>query len=168
MLLEKYFEKHPDDAEKVVISIKGGLNYNTGTIDGSPENTRRTLDDSIAQLKGRKKIDLFEFGRVDKKVPLSMTLGIIEKEYVKTGKIGGVSLSEVTADVIQEAVKHTKILGVEVELSMQVGPTVPISGSYMTDYIVGSPRIRWKTVLRPHALNMGFLSLHTHQLGGAC
>jgi pyridoxine 4-dehydrogenase len=118
VLLEKYFEKYPNDAEKVVISIKGGLNPNTGRIDGAPENTRRTLDDSIAQLKGRKKIDMFEFGRVDKNVPLGTTLGVIEEEYVKTGKIGGVSLSEVTADVIHEAVKHTKILGVEVELSM--------------------------------------------------
>ena len=118
VLLERYFEKYPEDADKVVISIKGGLNPKTHQLDGSPENTRRTLDDSIAQLKGRKKIDLFEFGRRDPAVPMEVTFGIIDKEYVQTVKIGGISLSEVRAETIHEAVKHTKVLAVEVELSL--------------------------------------------------
>lgn len=84
------------------------------------ENTRRTLDDSIAQLKGRVKIGLFEFARRDPNVPLEVTLGIVDKEYVQTGKIGGISLSEVRAETIHEAVKHTKVLAVEVELSLYV------------------------------------------------
>ena len=118
VLLERCFAKYPADADEVVLSIKGGMNPQTRRMDASPENTRRTLDDSIAQLKGRKKIDLFEFARPDPSVPLSTTLGLIEEEYVKTGKIGGVSLSEVPAETVHEAVKYTRILGVEVELSM--------------------------------------------------
>ena len=118
MLLERYFEKYPEDADKVIISIKGGLNYKTHKVDASPENTRRTLDDSIAQLKGRKKLDLFEFGRRDPAVPFEVTFGVIEKEYIQTGKLGGISLSEVRAETIHEAVKHTKVLAVEVELSL--------------------------------------------------
>ena len=35
-------------------------------------------------------------------------------------KLGGISLSEVSAETIHEAVKHTKIAAVEVELSMYV------------------------------------------------
>ncbi|BCS24273.1 pyridoxine 4-dehydrogenase [Aspergillus puulaauensis] len=44
--------------------------------------------------------------------------GVIDKEYVQTGKIGGIVLSEVRAETIHEAVKYTKIMGVEVELSI--------------------------------------------------
>ncbi|ROW02517.1 hypothetical protein VMCG_06116 [Cytospora schulzeri] len=118
VVLEKYFEKYPEDAEKVVISIKGGVNPTTHQSDGSPENTRRSLDDSISQLKGRAVIDLFEFGRRDPNVPLDVTFGVIDKEYVQTGKIRGISLSEVRAETIHEAVKHTKVSAVEVELSL--------------------------------------------------
>lgn len=118
VLLERYFEKYPEDADKVVLSIKGGVNPKTHRTDGTAENTRRTLDDSIAQLKGRKKIDLFEFGRRDQDVPMEVTFSIIDKEYIQTGKIGGISLSEVRAETIHEAVKYTKVQAVEVELSL--------------------------------------------------
>ncbi|KAI1409323.1 Aldo/keto reductase [Hypoxylon sp. FL1857] len=118
VLLERYLEKYPEDADKFVLCIKGGVNPKTHQIDGSPENTRRTLDDSIAQLKGRKKIDLFEFARRDQNVPMEVTFGIMQKEYIETGKIGGISLSEVRAETIHEAVKHIKVHAVEVELSM--------------------------------------------------
>ena len=118
MLLEKYFEKYPEDAEKVVINIKGGVNPKLQHVDASPENTRRSLDDCIAQLKGRKQMDLFEFGRRDPNVPMEETFDLINKEYVQTGKIGGIALSEVRAETIHEAVKHTKIVAVEVELSL--------------------------------------------------
>ncbi|KAI0147394.1 putative aldo/keto reductase [Xylariaceae sp. FL1272] len=117
-LLERYFEKYPEDADKVILSIKGGVNLETHSIDGSPENTRRSLDNCIAQLKGRKKIDLFEFARRDPKTPLEVTFGVIEKEYIQTGKIGGISLSEVRAETIHEAMKYTKVAAVEVELSL--------------------------------------------------
>ena len=120
MLLERYFEKYSEDADKVVLSIKGGMNPKTGRPDGSPDNTRRTLDDSLAQLKGRKKLDLFEFARRDPNVPLETTFGIMDKEYMQIGKLGGISLSEVRTETIHEAVKIAKISAVEVELSMLV------------------------------------------------
>lgn len=121
VLLEKYFEKYPEDADKVLINIKGGVNPETHKVDGSPENTRRCLDACLAQLKGRKKLDLFEFGRRDPAVPLSITFGALE-EYIQAGKLGGIALSEVSAGTIHEAVKHTKIAAVEVELSMYACP----------------------------------------------
>ncbi|OTB16003.1 hypothetical protein K445DRAFT_317634 [Daldinia sp. EC12] len=120
VLLERYFAKYPEDADKVVLSIKGGveISVHSHEPDGSPEGTRRSIDNCLRQLKGRKKIDIFEFGRRDPRVPMSVTFGVIENEYVKTGKIGGISLSEVRAETIHEAVKITKIVGVEVELSL--------------------------------------------------
>lgn len=118
VLIEQYLEKHPEDADKIVLNIKGGVNPQTHQTDASPENTRRSLDDCIAQLKGRKKIDIFEFGRRDPAVPLDVTFSLIEKEYIQTGKIGGIALSEVRAETIHEAVKHTKVVAVEAELSL--------------------------------------------------
>lgn len=120
MLLERYFEKYPEDADRVIISIKGGVNLKTHLPDASPENTRRTLDDCIAQLKGRKKIDLFEFARRDQNVPMEETFKLIQEEYIDTGKLGGISLSEVRAETIHEAAKHIKVAAVEVELSLYV------------------------------------------------
>ncbi|KAM0287714.1 hypothetical protein ACHAQH_000245 [Verticillium albo-atrum] len=116
-LLNRYFEKYPEDADKVVLSIKGGFSMAKGP-DSSAEGIRRSLDNCIAQLGPRKRIDIFECARRDPKTPLEVTFGVIDEEYVQTGKIGGISLSEVSAASIQEAVKITKIVGVEVELSL--------------------------------------------------
>jgi len=115
-LLKKYFEKYPEDADKVVLSIKGGLKDMKP--DGSPENTRRSIDQCIKDIGGTKKIDIFECARVDPDTPIDITLKVIEEEYVKTGKIGGISLSEVSAATIHKAVKITKIVAVEVEFSL--------------------------------------------------
>lgn len=117
-LLERYFERYPEDADKVIISVKGGRNPEIGRIDGSPENTARSIDSCIAQLKGRKKLDMFEFARLDRRHSFADTFGFIEREYIKKGKIGGISLSEPTAQDIHEIVQYTTIQAVEVELSM--------------------------------------------------
>ncbi|KAK2042953.1 aldo/keto reductase [Colletotrichum somersetense] len=117
VLLERYFAKYPEDADKVVLSMKGGLRVDLRP-DGSPEGIRRSLDNIIGQLKGRKKVDIFECARRDKNTPLEVTFGVIQKEYIDTGKVGGICLSEVSAATIHEAVKHAKIVGVEVELSL--------------------------------------------------
>ncbi|KAH0420432.1 aldo/keto reductase [Colletotrichum camelliae] len=117
-LLERYFAKYPEDADKVVVSWKGGVNVQNLHPDGSPEGIHRSLDNIITQLKGRKKIDIFECARRDVNTPLEVTFGTIQKEYIDTGKVGGLCLSEVSAATIHEAVKHAKIVGVEVELSL--------------------------------------------------
>ncbi|PHH70786.1 hypothetical protein CDD80_5726 [Ophiocordyceps camponoti-rufipedis] len=118
-LMEKYFSKHPEDADKIVLIMKGGMNLDTMEADGSPEGARRSIDNMLKQLNGKKKIDLFSYARRDPNTPLKETFGVIQKEYVDTGKIGGISLSECSADTIQEAAKlGFKIGAVEVELSM--------------------------------------------------
>ncbi|KAK5628253.1 hypothetical protein RRF57_003968 [Xylaria bambusicola] len=118
VLLDRYFEKYPDDADKVILSIKGGLNTETHRPDGSPEGTRRSIDNCLRQLNGRKKLDMFEFARRDQKADMKETFTVIQKEYIDKGKVGGVSLSEVRAETIHEAVKHAKIVACEVELSL--------------------------------------------------
>ena len=60
---------------------------------------------------------MFECARRDPGAPLKETLGELAK-LVEEGKIGGVALSEVSATTIREAAAITKIIAVEVELSL--------------------------------------------------
>jgi pyridoxine 4-dehydrogenase len=121
-LLNEYFTKYPEDSEKVVLSIKGGYTAGgamdpNGRVDGSPENVKRSIDECLRVLDGKKFLDLFECARVDRTTPLETTWGAIN-EYVKAGKIGGISLSEVSAETIRRAAKVVKVAAVEVELSL--------------------------------------------------
>lgn len=117
-LLAKYFEKYPEDAGRVVVSMKGGVDMATLKPDGSPEFTRRSMDNILAQLRGHKNVDLFAGARRDPGVPLGTTFGVLDAEYVQAGKLGGIGLSECSAATIHEAVKLTKVASVEVELSL--------------------------------------------------
>ncbi|UPL03354.1 hypothetical protein LCI18_014288 [Fusarium solani-melongenae] len=118
VLLGRYFAQYPEDADKITLCMKGGFNTSTSKPDGSPEEIRKCLDTILSQLNGRKKLDLFECARRDPNVPLEVTVGVLEKEYIQTGKLGGICLSEVSASTIHEAAKITSIKGVEVELSL--------------------------------------------------
>ena len=114
-LLNRYFTQYPDDAEKVVLSIKGGLRNMKP--DGTEEGVRASVDNCLKLLDGKKKLDLFECARVDPNTPIETTIKALA-EYVKAGKLGGISLSEVKAETIQRAHKVHPIAAVEVELSM--------------------------------------------------
>lgn len=113
---EYYYAKYPEDVEKVVLNIKGGA-HPTLQPDGSPEVVRESVEKCLEMLGGRGRIDMFECARKDPNVPLEKTLGVL-KEMVEEGKIGGVALSEVSADTIREGAKITKIVAVEIELSL--------------------------------------------------
>jgi len=115
-LLKKYYEKYPEDAEKVVLSIKGAAKPDLSP-DGSPEGVRRSVETCLEQMGGTGKIDLFECARKDPDVPLETTLKALQ-ELIQEGKIGGIALSEVSAETIQQGVKVAKIAAVEVELSL--------------------------------------------------
>jgi len=117
VLLEEYFTKYPENAEKIIYSVKGGINLQNLHPEGSSEGVRRSVDNVIAGLKGKKHLDVFECARVDPKVPIEVTVAAIA-EYVKEGKLGGISLSECSADTIRRASKVHKIEFVEVEFSM--------------------------------------------------
>lgn len=116
-LLNAYFTKYPEDADKVVLSIKGGAVPGQMVPDGRPENVKRSIDECMKQLDGKKFLDLFECARVDPKVPIEQTLAAA-KEYVDAGKIGGICLSEASEKSIRRAAKVIKVEGVEVEFSL--------------------------------------------------
>jgi pyridoxine 4-dehydrogenase len=116
-LLAAYFTKYPEDADKVVLSLKSGLNSKF-EVDGSPEFVRDRVNNCNKILGGKKKVDIFEYARVPTNVDyFSVTLKELEK-CVAEGLIGGIGLSEVSADTIKKAILTTKIAAVEVELSL--------------------------------------------------
>lgn len=119
-LLQEYFEKYPADAKDgvVVISIKGGCVPNGLKPDGSAENVRRSIRECIDVLgKSGKKLDLWESARVDPDTPIETTMRAA-KEFVDKGELGGICLSECSADTIRRASKVVKISAVEVEFSL--------------------------------------------------
>jgi len=101
-LLNKYFTKYPENADKVVLSVKGGLKVGELAPDGSEENIRRSVDNCNRLLDGKKKIDIFECARQDPNFPVEHTVEVLAK-CVKEGKIGGIGLSEVDAETIRRA-----------------------------------------------------------------
>lgn len=102
--------KYPEDANKVVISIKG-------PIKGDKESVQRTVEHSLRILDGKKHIDVFQCARVDPSTPIEETIGALA-EYVKEGKIGGISLSEARPEQIRRAHAIHRIACVEVEFSL--------------------------------------------------
>ena len=119
-LLTSYFQAHPSDASKILLSVKGCFDLASMSGVGSPEAVKRELDGVLEQLAtvGIKKIDVFECARVDPNVPIETTLKFLDDEYVRKGLVGGIALSEVTAATIRRAAAVTKIVGVENEASM--------------------------------------------------
>ncbi|UPK94551.1 hypothetical protein LCI18_005486 [Fusarium solani-melongenae] len=118
-LLRAYLEEYPDDADRFTLCIKGGALPNLLRPDSSPQNIRRSIDFILSQLGPRRQyIDIFETARRDPSVPLEETFGVIDREYIQTGKVGGIGLSEVSAETIDKAAAITKIAAVEFELSL--------------------------------------------------
>ena len=116
-LLKYYFEKYPEDASKVVLSIKGAFHPKEGPT-GSPEGIRASVDYALKVLPPSiKTIDIFECARVDAKVPIETTVGALA-EMVNEGKIGGLGLSEASAKTIRKAHAVHPISAVEIELSL--------------------------------------------------
>lgn len=116
-LLNAYFTKYPEDASKVVISIKLGLDPATHALNGSKEFITQQVETCLALVDGKCKLDIVEAARVDPKVPIEETIGALA-EFVKAGKIGGIGLSEIGEKSIRKAAKVHKIASVEVEFSL--------------------------------------------------
>lgn len=99
-----------------MLSIKGAYDIKTGP-NGSPEGIRASVEEAIKVIDGIKTIDVFECARVDPNVPIETSVKALA-ELVKEGKIGGIGLSEVSANTIRKAYAVYPISAVEIELSL--------------------------------------------------
>ena len=117
-LLNRYFAKYPEDAEKVVLNIKG---CTTGApsflLDSSPEGVHKDVKLARSLLGDKGFIHQFEPARKDPNVEIEVIVKAID-EHVKAGEIGGVALSEINAASIRRASKVVKVSAVEIELSL--------------------------------------------------
>lgn len=116
-LIRRYFDKYPEDAAKVTLSVKGCFDETTFKNLSDPKDIRASVDETLEALGGVIKVHIFESARIDPSVPLEQTIEVLA-EYVKAGKIGGIGLSEVSAKTIRAAAKVHPIAAVEVEFSL--------------------------------------------------
>ena len=101
-LLREYFTKYPENASRIVLSIKGGLDANK-VPNGSPEFVRQSVEECLQILpQSIKKIDIFQCARVDPKTPIETTMRAM-KAMADEGKFGAVGLSEVRGETIKRA-----------------------------------------------------------------
>ena len=145
-LLNRYFTKFPEDADKVVLSVKGAQIPGQLRAEGTEKNIRRSIDECLRVLDGKKFLDVFEPARQDPDTPLKETVGTMA-EYVKDGKIGGIGISEVTAEQIRENAALHPIAAVEVELSI-MSPDVLDNGVATTCAELGIPMVAYSPLGR--------------------
>ncbi|CUA76879.1 pyridoxine 4-dehydrogenase [Rhizoctonia solani] len=117
-LLNRFFTKYPEYAERTFLSVKGTATVSEHGFawDSSPAGLGRSINNIIEKLGPNKKLDLFEPARVDPKVPIEETMAVLN-EYVKSGKIGSIGLSECSAATLERASKVGKVAAVEIEVS---------------------------------------------------
>ncbi|KAL1592037.1 hypothetical protein SLS60_011629 [Paraconiothyrium brasiliense] len=116
-LLKYYFTKYPEDASRVVLSLKGAYNIRLQAPDCSPEGLRASVEEALRVLDGTKTIDLFECARIDSDVPIETTAQAL-LELMREGKIGSYGLSEVSPATIRRAYAVHPPAAVEEEISL--------------------------------------------------
>lgn len=110
-----------DRREKVFIATKFGPIVDPATqqrlgVDGSPENAKRALENSLRFLR-TDHVDLWYLHRRDRSRPIEETVGAMA-EFVKQGKVKSIGLSEVSADTLRAASKVHPIAAVQSEFSI--------------------------------------------------
>ncbi len=101
-------------ADDLVIATKGGLvrpGPNRWEPDGRPEHLREALEGSLRRLK-LEQIPLYQFHRVDPKVPLEESIGALA-ELKDQGKIRHVGLSNVNEEQFRTAEQIVPIVSIQ-------------------------------------------------------
>jgi aryl-alcohol dehydrogenase-like predicted oxidoreductase len=110
-LIAEALHPYPKD---LIIATKGGLTRsgpNAWAPLGRPEYLQQCVEMSLRRLK-LERIDLWQLHRIDPKVPVEESLGVILK-LQQQGKIRHVGLSEVSPEEIERAKKTLPIVSVQ-------------------------------------------------------
>ena len=107
--------------ERVFLATKFGFvpqgeRFEQFRIDGTPAHARAALDASLQRL-GTDHIDLYYLHRVDPQVPIEDTVGAMA-DFVKTGKVRYLGLSEASADTLRRAHAVHPITALQSEYSL--------------------------------------------------
>ncbi|CAL5017708.1 unnamed protein product [Urochloa decumbens] len=106
------------EREKVELATKFGITSIDGkhAVRGDPAYVRAASEGSLKRL-GVDCIDLYYLHRIDKKVPIEITIGELKK-LVEEGKIKYIGLSEASASTIRRAHAVHPITAVQLEWSL--------------------------------------------------
>ncbi|KAG8721519.1 hypothetical protein FRC08_012395 [Ceratobasidium sp. 394] len=117
-LLNRFFTKYPDYADRTFLSVKGAFAMDAQGYhpDSSEAGLERSINNITEKLGPNKKLDQFECARVDPQVPIEEVIATLNK-YVESGKIGAIGMSECSAATLARAGKVGKIAVVEIEIS---------------------------------------------------
>jgi len=85
-------------------------------IDGSPENVRRSIEESLKRL-GTDHVDLYFQHRIDPNTPIEETVGALA-ELVAEGKVRHIGLSEAAPETIRRAHAVHPLAAVQTEYSL--------------------------------------------------
>lgn len=102
-----------------VLATKCGMFRNSSgvrEIDGRPATLRQTVEDSLRRLRVEA-IDLCYLHRWDKRIPIEESVGALG-EMVRTGKIRGIGLCEVSAPTLARAHQVHPITALQTEYSL--------------------------------------------------
>jgi aryl-alcohol dehydrogenase-like predicted oxidoreductase len=109
-----------DRRQDVVLATKCGIQTaqvgSPAGPDGSPDEIRRSCDESLTRL-GADVIDLFYLHRVDPKVPIEDSVGTLG-ELVHAGKVRHIGLSEAAPATIRRANATHRITALQSEYSL--------------------------------------------------
>ena len=106
-------------ADGLVVATKGGMTRqgpNRWMPVGRPEYLHQQVERSLRLLKVER-IDLYQLHRIDPKVPVEESLGVLGR-LQKQGKIRHIGLSEVKVEEIERAQKTVKIVSVQNEYNI--------------------------------------------------
>jgi aryl-alcohol dehydrogenase-like predicted oxidoreductase len=108
------------DRDRVVLATKFGIlrgdNPRERRIDGSREQVRKSIDESLRRL-GTDHVDLYYQHRVDPDTPIEETVGAMA-ELVDAGKVRYLGLSEAAPETIRRAHAVHPISALQTELSL--------------------------------------------------
>jgi aryl-alcohol dehydrogenase-like predicted oxidoreductase len=106
--------------DQVVVATKFGFEYDgdqaTGRLDSTPENIRRTVEDSLQRLN-METIDLLYQHRVDPNVPIEDVAGTVN-ELIAAGKVKHFGLSEAGVQTIRRAHAVQPVTALQSEYSL--------------------------------------------------
>lgn len=115
-LLKKYFDKYPEDFDRVCLSIKGAVNTANLEPDSSKEKIGEDME-TIFKYLPKKSLDMYTLSRVDTKLGIEAAVKNV-LPYIQDGSVKSYCLSEAGSESVRKAHAIHPVSAVEIEFSL--------------------------------------------------